>query len=110
MTAHWGARSADAAPGTAGALSVFDQGKAGAEMFRSRREDPTPLSNMVEATVRRHDGELIGVVDELLIDLQTGRVEYLLATDVHGQRLSLRWDAIDVRGGTFVLDGPARRN
>jgi sporulation protein YlmC with PRC-barrel domain len=76
-------------------------------MFRSRHEEPMPLSNMVEAKVRRHDGELVGVVDELLIDLQTGRIEYLLATSVHGQRLSLRWDALDVREGVFILADPA---
>jgi sporulation protein YlmC with PRC-barrel domain len=76
-------------------------------MFRTRREEPMPLSNLVEAKVRRQDGQLIGVVDELLIDLQTGRIEYLLATDVHGQRISLRWDALDVREGVFILDDPA---
>jgi hypothetical protein len=69
----------------------------------SRHNTPTPISKMVEADLRHASGELLGVVDELLIDLQSGRIEYVLATGVRGQRLQFPWSSVTVEEGTFVL-------
>jgi hypothetical protein len=68
-----------------------------------RYQQSTPISNIVEADLRLTNGDLLGVVDELLIDLESGRIEYVLATGVHGQRLQFPWSAITVEAGTFVL-------
>jgi len=65
--------------------------------------DSTPISNIVEADLRDHSGDLIGVVDELLIDLQSGRIEYVLARGLRGQRMQYPWQSITVEQGSFVL-------
>ncbi|MFU8815102.1 MAG: PRC-barrel domain-containing protein [Pseudomonadales bacterium] len=74
-------------------------------MSTSRCHHPMPLSQIVDAELRRYNGELLGVIDELLVDLRTGRIAYLLAIDARGQRLRFRWDAVAVRNGSFVLHG-----
>lgn len=73
----------------------------------SQQRNSTPISNIVEADLRRSNGEFLGVVDELLIDLDSGRIEYLLATGVRGQRLRFHWSAITVENGRFVVRGSA---
>lgn len=63
----------------------------------------TPISNIIEADLRASDGELLGVVEELLIDLHSGRIEYVLAVGLRGQRLRFPWSSITVENGSFVL-------
>ena len=75
----------------------------------SRPQAPTPISHIVDAELRRTNGELLGVVDELLIDLHTGRIEYLIAIDGRGRRLRFRWHAVTVSNGSFVLHGAEPR-
>lgn len=72
-------------------------------MKTSRHDQATPISNIVEADLRHANGDLLGTVDELLIDLQSGRIEYLLATGLRGQRLQFPWSSIRVKDGSFVL-------
>jgi sporulation protein YlmC with PRC-barrel domain len=72
-----------------------------------RSEHAQPLSHLLDASLRSRDGETLGVVDELLIDMHTGRIEYLLATDAEGERLQFRWDAVGIRNGAFVLWEPS---
>lgn len=69
----------------------------------SRYKHPTAISNLVEADLRHANGDLLGVVDELLIDLHSGRIEYLLATGLRGQRLQFPWSSIIVQDDGFVL-------
>jgi len=70
----------------------------------SRTADNAPISNIVEADLRDRSGELIGVVDELLIDLESGRIEYVLARGLRGERLQypsttiLRGDKVGILG------------
>jgi hypothetical protein len=71
-------------------------------MTRTRRENPLPLSNILDATLHSSEGQLLGVVDELLINRHTGRVEYLLAVDPAGQRMQVRWGSVGIRDGAFV--------
>jgi len=75
-------------------------------MTTSRRA-PTPLSGLVDATLHGRNGELLGVVDELLVDLESGRIEYLLATAPGGGRLQLRWQSVAIRDGAFCFQGGA---
>jgi len=84
----------------------------------SPASDSTPISNIVEADLRDRSGDLIGVVDELLIDLESGRIEYVLARGVRGERMQYPWKSITVERGGFVLrrsgprlviNGPERR-
>lgn len=65
--------------------------------------DSTPISNIVEADLRNRSGGLIGVVDELLIDLRSGRIEYVLARGLRGERMRYPWKSITVERGSFVL-------
>lgn len=69
----------------------------------SRQDHPIPISNMVEADLRHANGELLGEVDELLVDLGSGRIAYVLATGLRGQRLRFPWTSIAVEDGSFVL-------
>ena len=71
--------------------------------MRNRREHATPISNIVAAELRHADGKLRGVVDELLVDLHSGRIEYVLAAGPRGQRLQFPWSSITVEQGNFVL-------
>lgn len=63
----------------------------------------TPISNIVDADLRDASGSFLGVVDELLIDLRSGRIEYVLAAGRGGRRLQFPWSSIDVEAGSFVL-------
>jgi sporulation protein YlmC with PRC-barrel domain len=65
--------------------------------------DSTPISNIVEAELRDHNGDLIGIVDELLIDLESGRIEYVLARGLRGARLQYPWRSITIEQGRFIL-------
>lgn len=73
-------------------------------MMNSTSKTPaTPISHIVEADLHHANGDLLGVVDELLIDLDSGRIEYVLASGVRGQRLQFPWAAISVKNGSFML-------
>lgn len=65
--------------------------------------ETAPISNLVEAELRDRNGALLGVVDELLIDLCSGRIEYVLAAGVRGQRLQFPWSSISLERGGFRL-------
>jgi uncharacterized protein YrrD len=71
----------------------------------SSRRGSAPMSGFIDATLHTRDGALLGVVDELLVALDSGRIEYLLATAANGQRLQFRWDAIEIRDGAFCFHG-----
>lgn len=62
-----------------------------------------PISNLIDGELRRADGVSLGVVDELLIDLHSGRVEYLIARGRRGERRRYHWHAISVIQGRFVV-------
>lgn len=68
-----------------------------------RHQHTAPISHIIEATLRQPNGTLLGHVDELLIDLASGRIEYVMARSVNGQRLRYHWDAISVDAGGFIL-------
>jgi hypothetical protein len=72
---------------------------------KSHREDAVPISRVVDAELRSSSGDLLGVVDELLIDLHSGRIEYVLASGLRGQRLRFHWSSISVRDGAFRVHG-----
>lgn len=63
----------------------------------------TPISNIVEADLRDRGGNVIGIVDELLIHLESGRIEYVLARGLRGERLQYPWRSITLEQGSFVL-------
>lgn len=65
-----------------------------------------PVSTIVDTDLRNSHGDLIGVVHELLVDLDSGRILYVLATGVRGQRLQFPWSAIRLEEGAFVLRRP----
>lgn len=65
--------------------------------------DATPISRLVEAQLHDHRGSLLGIVDELLIDLRSGRIEYVLAIGLRGQRLRFPWSSIAIQDQGFVL-------
>lgn len=68
-----------------------------------RNQRTAEISQVIEAALRLPDGRLLGYVDELLIDLGSGRIEYVMARGLHGQRLRFSWGAIAVKGNGFVL-------
>lgn len=75
----------------------------------SKGLDPAhPLSPLVDATVRGPDGEALGVVDELLVDLTSGRIEYVVVAGPGGRRLQLPWQSVRVDAAGFRFRGEPR--
>ncbi|MDZ7669355.1 MAG: PRC-barrel domain-containing protein [Gammaproteobacteria bacterium] len=72
-------------------------------MSSSRHQQTAPISRIIDGTLRHANGKLLGYVDELLIDLDSGRIEYVIALSVRGQRLRFPWASISVEGNSFVL-------
>jgi len=72
-------------------------------MRNSRHEQTAPLSRIIDGTVQHANGELLGSIDELLIDLASGRIEYIIVTSTRGQRLRFPWSSITIEGQSFVL-------
>lgn len=72
-------------------------------MSNSQHQKTAPISHIVEGTVRQANGGLLGHVDELLIDLASGRIEYVIVKSTRGQRLRFPWASISIEGDGFVL-------
>ena len=62
-----------------------------------------PISRMVDARLYSGTGNLLGTIDELIIDLDAGRIRYVLVAGLAGQRYRFPWDALVVERDRFVL-------
>jgi sporulation protein YlmC with PRC-barrel domain len=62
-----------------------------------------PISRMIDARLYSRTGNPLGTIDELIIDLDSGRVRYLLVAGVGGRRYRFPWEAVLVQRNGFVL-------
>lgn len=72
-------------------------------MSSSLHQQTAPISRIIDGTLRYANGEFLGEVDELLIDLDSGRIDYVIAVNARGQRLRFPWTSISIEGNSFVL-------
>ena len=61
------------------------------------------ISRLVDSVVRLPGGTPMGEVDELLVDLRTGRVTYIIVQTPQGDRRQIPWSSVTFRDGAFKL-------
>jgi hypothetical protein len=59
------------------------------------------LSGLVDAVVRLPTGSLLGHIEELLLNLRSGRIDYLIVRVSNGERRPIPWGAVEFRDGEF---------
>ncbi len=62
-----------------------------------------PISRIVDADLYSRAGNLLGTIDELIIDVDSGRIRYVLVAGMAGQRYRFPWEAVLVQRDHFVL-------
>jgi sporulation protein YlmC with PRC-barrel domain len=74
---------------------------------KSRHAGPDrAISSMVDLKVLHPGGELLGLVDELLIDSRSGRIAYVIAGCLDGHRHTIPWQDVHFTGNAFRLRKP----
>jgi sporulation protein YlmC with PRC-barrel domain len=61
------------------------------------------ISSLVDTRILQPGGALLGRVDELLIDLRSGRVTHIVAKCPDGGRRVIPWHLVECRGQLFRL-------
>ena len=61
---------------------------------------------MVDLRILQPGGELLGTVDELLIDPHSGRIAYVIARCANGDRKAIPWRLLHCAGNEFRLHQP----
>lgn len=64
------------------------------------------ISSMVDLRILQPGGELLGMVDELLIDPHSGRIAYVIARCGNGERKTIPWRLLHCAGNEFRLFEP----
>lgn len=59
------------------------------------------ITNLVDARILHRNDAVFGFVDELLIDLSSGRVAYIIGRRHDGSRTSIHWDLLEYCSGDF---------
>ena len=59
------------------------------------------MSGLVDARILYSNGVVFGFVDELLIDLSSGRIAYIICQRQDGSRSSVPWTVLEFCGGDF---------
>tara|TARA_Y100001933_G_scaffold99596_1_gene100033 strand:- start:3958 stop:4242 length:285 start_codon:yes stop_codon:yes gene_type:complete len=62
-----------------------------------------PISRVIDAGLYSRAGNRLGTIDELVIDLDSGRIRYVLVAGVTGQRYRFPWEAVRLQRDRFVL-------
>lgn len=70
---------------------------------RGEERRNAPISRMVDAGLYSRSGNLLGTIDELIIDLDSGRIRYVLVAGRAGRRFRFPWAALLVQRDRFVL-------
>ena len=61
------------------------------------------ISSLVDMRVLLPGGGILGSVDELLVDMRSGRISYLVARRPDGRRKTIPWHLVSCEGGNFRL-------
>jgi hypothetical protein len=61
------------------------------------------VSTLINAVVRYPSGIAAGRIDELWIEPATGRISYLILRSEDGRTKKLRWSALEIVGGKFLV-------
>lgn len=61
------------------------------------------ISSLVDMRVLLPGGGTLGRVDELLVDIRSGRITYVVARCRDGRRKTIPWRLIKCQGGNFML-------
>ncbi len=61
------------------------------------------ISSLVDTRILQPGGAVLGRVDELLIDLRSGRVTHIVASCPDGGRRVIPWHLVECRGKMFRL-------
>ncbi len=61
------------------------------------------ISSLVDNRILQPGGALLGSVDELLIDLRSGRITHIIARCRNGQRRAIPWHLVECRDRMFRL-------
>lgn len=73
------------------------------ESPRDKAQDVGEISQLVDAVVRWPSETPMGEVDELLVDLHTGRVTYLIVQTPSGERQQIPWSSVKFCDGAFKV-------
>jgi sporulation protein YlmC with PRC-barrel domain len=60
-------------------------------------------SSLIDMKLVTRDGDLLGSVDELLIELESGRIAYVIVQCRDGRRLTIPWQGVECEPGQFRL-------
>jgi sporulation protein YlmC with PRC-barrel domain len=60
-------------------------------------------SQLIDGVLIDDDESLIGQIEELIIDIHSGRIASLIVESRDGDRMEFPWSWIDVRDGRFRL-------
>ena len=61
------------------------------------------ISSLVDMRVLLPGGGILGSVDELLVDMRSGRISYLVARCPDGRRRTIAWHLVSCEGGYFRM-------
>lgn len=66
------------------------------------------ISGLVDARILYRNDALFGFVDELLVDLNSGRIAYIIGRRKDGSRTSIPWCQLEYYRGNFRFRDFAR--
>ena len=72
---------------------------------REARPDKA-ISSMVDLKIQQPGGELLGTVDEFLVETRSGRISYVIARCGNGERKTIPWRLLHCAGNEFRLHQP----
>lgn len=61
------------------------------------------VSNLIDMKLVTREGGLLGRVDELLIEQESGRIAYIVAEYRDGKRRTIPWNRVECEAGVFRL-------
>lgn len=61
------------------------------------------ISSLVDMRVLLPGGGILGSVDELLVDIRSGRISYVVARCPDGRRKTISWDRVKCQGGNLQM-------
>ncbi len=73
------------------------------ESRQGRHSESKAISSLVDMQVLHPGGKFLGSVDELLVDIRSGRITYVIARCRDGRRKTIPWHLVQCQGGNLRL-------